>query len=179
MPKNTKLLIIPDEMVMSKIYFLREQKVMLDFDLAKLYQVETGQLNRQVKRNIYRFPDDFMFRLNKEEFENLRCQIGISSWGGSRYLPMAFTEQGVAMLSSVLNSPTAIEVNIQIIRVFTKMRALLMTHKDILLQLEKMEKKLGKHDEQIALVFTYLKKLLNPPQPARPRIGFRRKDEKD
>lgn len=179
MPKSEKIHIITDELVMNKIYIIRGQKVMLDFELAKLYQVETKQLKRQVNRNSERFPDDFMFQLNKGEYENLRCQIGTSSWGGARYLPMAFTEQGVAMLSSVLNSPTAINVNVQIIRVFTRMRALLLTQKDILLQLEKIEKKLGGHDEQIVLIFDYLKKLLTPLQPPRTRIGFRRKEEKD
>ncbi len=152
---------------------------MLDRDLAGLYHVETRILNQAVRRNIGRFPEDFMFQLTKEELENLKSQIVISSWGGRRYMPMAFTEQGVAMLSSVLNSPAAIAVNIQVIRVFTRMRALLLTNKDILLQLEKLEKKTGRHDEQIALVFEYLKKLLtSPPQPRR-RIGFRRKDEED
>ncbi len=151
----------------------------MDQDLAKLYHVETRRLNEQVNRNKERFPEDFMFQLTRDEYENLRSQIATSSWGGTRYMPMAFTEPGVAMLSSVLTSSTAIRVNIQIIRVFTKMRALLLTHKDILLQLEKMEKKIGSHDEQIALIFGYLKKLLNPPQMSRPRIGFRRKDEMD
>ncbi|MBK7123628.1 MAG: ORF6N domain-containing protein [Chitinophagaceae bacterium] len=152
---------------------------MLDSDLSALYQVETRRLNEQVTRNKERFPEDFMFQLTGDEYEKLISQFATSSWGGRRKLPYAFTEQGVAMLSSVLNSPTAINVNIQIIRVFTKMRALLMTHKDILLQLEKMEKKMGSHDEQIALIFGYLKKLLTPVQPPRQRIGFRRKDEKD
>ncbi len=179
MAGKTKIPVIPDELVITKIYLIREQKVMLDFDLSILYKVETKRLNEQVNRNIDRFPGDFMFRLTKREYENLRSQIATSRWGGTRYMPLAFTEQGVAMLSSVLNSPTAIAVNIQIIRVFTKMRALLLTHKDILLQLEKMEKKLGKHDEQIALVFEYLKKLLSPPQEPRRRIGFRRKEEED
>jgi len=186
MPENAKIPIITDELIMSNIYFIRGQKVMLDRDLAKLYKIETRTLNQAVRRNINRFPEDFMFQLTTKELENLISQIVISSlpagksgWGGQRKLPYAFTEQGVAMLSSVLNSPTAIAVNIQIIRVFTRMRALLMTHKDILLQLEKIEKRLGNHDEQIALVFGYLKKLLNPPQPDRTRIGFRRKDEKD
>jgi hypothetical protein len=179
MPKNTTPLFVTDELVMNKIYLIRGQKVMLDQDLAILYHVETKRLKEQVNRNKERFPEDFMFQLTKDEHEILRSQFATSSWGGTRYIPMAFTEQGVAMLSSVLNSPTAISVNIRIIRVFTKMRALLMTHKDILLQLEKIENKLGKHDEQIALVFTYLKKLLTPPPPVRTRIGFRRKDEKD
>ena len=141
MSESTKPLIIPDELVMNKIYLIRGQKVMLDSDLSTLYGVETRRLNEQVNRNRERFPDDFMFQLTRDEFENLMSQIATSSWGGRRKFPYVFTEQGVAMLSSVLNSPTAIEVNIQIIRVFTKMRALLMTHKDILLQLEKIEKK--------------------------------------
>lgn len=109
---------------------------MLDKDLAALYGVETKYLKRQVKRNLERFPEDFMFELNAEEFETLRRQIGTSSWGGSRYAPMAFTEQGIAQLSGVLNSPRAIAVNIQIIRLFTKMREVLSTHKELLLQLE-------------------------------------------
>ncbi|HKC35946.1 MAG TPA: ORF6N domain-containing protein, partial [Chitinophagaceae bacterium] len=126
-----------------------------------------------------RFPEDFMFQLTDKEFANWKSQIVISNSErmGLRKKPLAFTEQGVAMLSSVLNSETAIAVNIQIIRVFTRMRELLLTHKDILLQLEKIEKKLTGHDEDIALIFQYLKKLLNPPQPPRPKIGFRRKDE--
>ncbi len=118
-----------------------------------------------------------MFRLTKEEFENLKSQFATSRWGGGRKLPLAFTEQGVSMLSGVLNSETAIRVHIQIIRVFTKMRELLLTHKDILLQLEKMEKKLTGHDEDITLIFKYLKQLLNPLQQPRPKIGFKRKEE--
>lgn len=165
---------------MSKIYLIREQKVMMDFDLAELYGIETKMLKRAVKRNMQRFPPDFMFELSQDEQTSLRRQIGTLKRGEhSKYKPYAFTEQGVAMLSSVLNSPAAIAVNIQVIRVFTRMRALLLTHKDILLKLEKIEKKLGKHDEQIVLVFEYLKKLLSPPQPVRTRIGFRRKDEED
>ncbi len=177
MAKTIKAILIPDEVVINKIYLLRKQKVMLDEDLAELYQVETKRLNEQVKRNIQRFPEDFMFQLTAQEFENLKSQFATSSWGGRRKLPYAFTEQGVAMLSSVLNSETAIRVNIQIIRVFTKMRELLLTHKDILLQLEKIEKKLTSHDEDIALIFEYLKQLLHPPQTPRRKIGFRRNDE--
>ena len=163
-----------DEKTMSKIYSIRGKKVMLDFDLAELYAVETKQLKRQVKRNPERFPKDFMFELNAKEFENLRSQIGTSSWGGTRYLPMAFTEQGVAMLSSVLNSSTAIDVNIQIIRIFTKMKEMLLTNKDILLKLHKIESKLIGHDDDIKLIFEYLKKLLSPPPiEPRKRIGFK------
>lgn len=155
---------------------------MLDRDLAELYQVETRVLNQAVRRNIERFPEDFMFELSSQEWESLRSQfVTLKSGRGqhSKYLPFVFTEQGVAMLSSILNSETAIGVNIQIIRVFTKMRELVLAHKDILLQLEKIEKKLSKHDEDILLIFGYLKQLLNPPQPPRRKIGFRRRDEKD
>jgi|SRR5579859_1131326 len=180
MAKSRSALIIPDEILMSKIYYIRGYKVMLDEDLAELYEVETKQLKRQVRRNIDRFPEeDFMFELTREELENLRSQIGTSSWGGSRYMPMAFTEQGVAMLSSVLNSARAIKVNIQIIRIFTRMREMLLTHKDILLKLEQLESKVTGHDEDIRIIFGYLKELLNPPQEPRPRIGFRRANEKD
>lgn len=181
MPVSNKMPVITDELVITKIYFIREQKVMLDFDLARLYGTESKRLKEAVRRNTERFPEDFMFVLTEQEWTFLRTQIASLNSRGKhpKYMPYAFTEQGVAMLSSVLNSPTAISVNIQVIRVFTRMRALLLTHKDILLQLEKIEKKPGNHDEQIALVFSYLKKLLNPPQPVRTRIGFRRKDEKD
>lgn len=181
MTEHTKMPYIPDELVMDKIYLIRRQKVMLDFDLAKLYSTEAKRLKEAVRRNIERFPEDFMFSLTEKEWISLRTQFASLKSRGQhpKYPPFAFTEQGVAMLSSVLNSPTAISVNIQIIRVFTKMRALLMTHKDILLQLEKIEKKMGNHEEQIALIFDYLKKLLTPIQQPRQRIGFRRKDEKD
>jgi len=177
MAKNKQTLIIPDELVISKIYFIRGQKVMLDRDSAELYQVETRVLNQAVQRNIHRFPKDFMFQLTEKEFDNLKSQIVTSSWGGIRKLPFSFTEQGVAMLSGILNSEVAIKVHIQIIRVFAKMKELLLTHKDILLQLEKLEKKLEGHDAQIQLIFKYLKELLNPPQPERNPIGFRTRRE--
>jgi ORF6N domain len=178
--KATKTLMIPDELVINKIYIIREQKVMVDRDLAELYAVTTSNLNLAVKRNKDRFPDDFMFQLTKEEFQGLILQFAISKKagrGGIRKLPYAFTEQGVSMLSGVLNSETAIRVHIQIIRVFAKMRELLLTHKDILLQLEKIEKKLTGHDEDIQLIFKCLKQLLTPPQSPRQKIGFKRKDE--
>ncbi len=168
---------VPDELLLSKIYLVREKKVMIDNDLALLYGIETKHLKRQVKRNRARFPADFMFQLTRDESSNLRSQFGTSSWGGSRYLPLAFTEQGVAMLSSVLNSEIAIAVNIQIIRLFTKMREMLLTHKDILLQLEKIEKKLVGHDQEILLIFHHLKQLLDPPQTARRKIGFIKQEE--
>jgi phage regulator Rha-like protein len=183
MAKAIKSLMIPDELVMNKIYLIRGQKVMIDKDLAELYSVETKRLKEAIRRNISRFPEDFMFELTSAEFESLRTQIATLKKGRGqhpKYMPFAFTEQGVAMLSSVLNSETAIRVNIQIIRVFTRMREMIMTHKDILFQLEKIEKKLSGHDEDIQLIFKYLKQLLTPPEHlTRQKIGFKRKDEAD
>lgn len=150
----------PDKVIISKIFEIKGLKVMLDSDLAELYQVDTRRLNEQIKRNEERFPDDFMFQLSKEQWENLISQNATSSWGGRRKLPYVFTEQGIAMLSSVLNSSVAIKVNIQIIRVFTKMRELLLTHKDLLLEMEEIRKKVGSQDEKIELVFKYLKQFI-------------------
>ncbi|GGB02934.1 hypothetical protein GCM10011511_27770 [Puia dinghuensis] len=152
---------------------------MLDEDLAELYEVPTGRLNEQVKRNIDRFPEDFMFQLTEDEFKNLKSQNATSSWGGRRKVPSAFTEHGVLMLSSVLNSKRAVAVNIQIMRIYTKMREMLMTNQEILVKLEQLERKVDGHDENIQVIFDYLKQLLNPPQEPRLRIGFRRKDEQD
>ena len=132
---------IPDEIITNKIFVIRDKKVILDQDLAELYDVETRRLNEQVKRNLERFPADFMFKLSIKEFENLKSQFATSSWGGRRKLPYAFTEQGVAMLSGVLHSERAIKVNIQIMRVFTRMRKLLETHKAILKKLDDLEKR--------------------------------------
>ena len=167
-------LFTPDERIINKIYLLRGQKVMPDEDLAELYGVETKQLKRQVRRNTDRFPEDFMFELKAGEYENLRSQFGTSSWVEFRYMPMAFTGQGVSMLSGVLNSPVAIQVHIQIIRIFNKMREMLLTNKDILLKLELLEKDVKNNKKDIAIIFDALKKLLNPlPQPPRKRIGFK------
>jgi hypothetical protein len=171
--RKQNLNIIPEEAIINKIYLIRGQKVMIDYDLAGLYRVETKQLKRAVKRNIERFPDDFMFELTQKEIQNLRCQIGTSSWGGSRYSPMVFTEQGVAMLSSILSSQQAILVNIQIIRVYTKMRELLLTHQDILLRLEQFEKQVEKNSDEIKLIFETLKQLLKSPQEPRRQIGYK------
>lgn len=173
---------VTETQIVNKIHIIRKEKVMLDQDLAELYDVETSYLKRQVRRNIDRFPEDFMFELTKEEFENLRSQNGTSSWGGTRYAPMAFTEQGVAQLSSVLNSGRAIQVNIQIIRLFTKMRNLLLSHHELFLKIEKMEHLLTNHDQDIAVLFDYLKKLLNEDkqkksQDTRKRIGFKKDEE--
>ena len=172
-----------EEAIISKIYLIRGQKVMIDRDLAELYGVETKQLKRQVKRNISRFPSDFMFELNDEEFQDWRSQFGTSNEAdkmGLRYAPYVFTEQGVAMLSSVLNSERAIKVNIQIMRIYSKMREMLMTNQEILLRLENLEGKIIKSDTDIQLIFKYLKQLLTPPeQSKRSRIGFKRRDEED
>jgi cell shape-determining protein MreC len=170
--------ILPDETILNKIYIIREKKVMIDRDLAELYGVDTRVLNQAVKRNLKRFPDDFMFQLTDEEFRNLRSQIVTSSWGGSRFRPMVFTEQGVAMLSSVLNSERAISVNIQIIRMFTRMRTMIESHKDILRKLEQLEKKDLVLDEKVNLIFEYLKELEQSKQEEtdlkqRKRIGFK------
>ncbi len=165
--------LLSEELIISKIYLIRDRKVMLDKDLAELYNVETKVFNQAVKRNMERFPADFMFQLTTEEYENLRSQIVTSSWGGSRYLPYAFTEQGVAMLSSVLKSETAIQVNIQIVRLFTKMRELIFANKDILLKLADLEKKMVASEDDIKIIFSYLKELLQAPNPPRNKIGFR------
>jgi len=171
--------IIADEVIVTKIYYIRGHKVMLDEDLAELYEVPTKRLNEQVKRNVGRFPEDFMFQLTENEFEILRSQNATSSWGGRRVPPYAFTEHGVLMLSSVLSSERAIKVNIQIMRIYTKMREMLSTHTDILLKLEQLERKVDGYDEDIQLIFMHLKRLIDPPQEPRPRIGFRRKGEQD
>lgn len=164
---------ISDEVITSKIYLIRGQKVMLDRDLAELYGVTTGNLNKAVGRNIKRFPDDFMFELDKEEFDNLRSQFDTSKWGGTRKPPKAFTEQGVAMLSSVLNSDRAIAVNIQIIRVFTKIREVLTDTLNLKLEIEEIKKKLTDQGKNIELVFSYLDKLIEKKEAPRKRIGYK------
>src|SRR5882762_4408720 len=151
---------------------------MLDIDLAELYEVETRRLNEQVKRNIGRFPKDFMFHLTEKEWANLMSQNAISSWGGRRKMPFAFTEHGVLMLSSVLNSQRAIQVNIQIMRIYTKLRNMLSTNQEILLKLEQLERQTVQNTGDIHQVFEYIKQLLIPvEQSERRRIGFRRQDE--
>jgi phage regulator Rha-like protein len=181
MTQTTKSMILADAMISNKIYLIRGKKVMIDRDLAELYGVETKVLKQAVRRNMNRFPPDFLFEMNTKEFEDWRSQNVTSKEDrqGLRYAPFCFTEQGVTMLSCVLSSERAIAVNIQVIRVFAKMREMLLTHKDILLKLEQIERKVFGHDEDIQLIFKYLKQLLNPPAEPRPRIGFRRADEKD
>ena len=145
--------IIPQEIIEKKIFLIRGHKVMLDKDLATLYGVTTGNLNKAVSRNIDRFPDDFMIQLTDEEFKNLIFQFGISSWGGTRKLSRVFTEQGTAMLSSVLKSKRAIHVNIAIMRVFVKLKEILSTHKELSGKLTELENKIERHDEEIHTIF--------------------------
>lgn len=167
-------LAVSDNLVMNKIYFIRGEKVMLDRDLAELYGVATKALKQSVKRNIKRFPKDFMFELNIKEAANLRSQIVTSSWGGERYLPMAFTEQGVAMLSSVLNSDRAISVNIQIMRIFTKIRQTLADTTELRLGIEELKRKTENNTKNIELVFQYLDELLDKKSnPKRRKIGYK------
>ncbi|MEW6104270.1 MAG: ORF6N domain-containing protein [bacterium] len=156
-----------------KILFVRGLKVMLDRDLAELYGVTTGNLNKAVKRNLGRFPLDFMFQLTKEEFNDLIFHFGISRWGGTRKLPYAFTENGVAMLSSVLNSERAISVNIQIMRVFTKIRQMVASNEELRKRIEAMERKHEKYDQQFKIVFDAIKSLLAIPAKEVKKIGFR------
>ncbi len=170
---------IPLERITQTILLIRGQKVILDQNLAALYEVETKALNRAVKRNLDRFPDDFMFQLSAEEFENLRCQSGTSSLrsqndtssrGGRRYRPYAFTEQGVAMLSSVLRSDRAIHVNIEVMRAFVRLRQLLASNVDLARKLAALEQK---YDKQFKVVFDAIRELMAPPEPKKKRpIGF-------
>ena len=172
-------LLVPDEIVMNKIFLLRGQKVMIDEDLAELYGVPTKRLNEQVKRNIDRFPKDFMFQLTNDEFINLKSQFATSSWGGRRALPYAFTEHGVLMLSSVLNSDRAIKVNIQIMRIYVRIREMITLNAEILQRLEEMESKLSKNDQKVMAIFDYLKQFeaLKQQQEKyknRTRIGYKK-----
>lgn len=164
MPK-TALQIVSQEYIASKIHYIRGEKVMLDSDLADLYEIPTKVLNQAVKRNIGRFPEDFMFQLSDREFENLKSQIVTSSWGGRRTPPYTFTEHGTLMLSSVLSSQKAIDVNIVIIRTFVKLREILSVHKDI-------AQKLSEHDKHIANLYDHLERLLRLEHNSKNPIGY-------
>ena len=173
---STEISLIPDDVVINKIYFIRNQKVMLDRDLAELYSVDTKRLNEQVKRNLSRFPEDFMFQLSEIEFQNLKSQFATSSWGGIRKLPYVFTEHGVLMLSSILNSEKAIQTNIQIIRIFTKIRQMLVDTTELSLDVEKIKKKIDNQGKNIELVFQYLDELLEKKdtKKEREKIGYKK-----
>src|SRR4030043_11814 len=167
------------EVIEQRILLIRGQRVMLSTHLAELYNVETRVLNQAVKRNIARFPQDFMFQLTEEEFSNLKSQIVISSWGGVRRgRPYAFTEQGVAMLSSVLRSKQAVKVNIEIMRAFVRLRQMLSSHKELASKLMELERRVGEHDEQIVAIFEVIRRLMTPPETPRKRIGFEVKEKR-
>ncbi len=161
--------VLPVERIERAILVIRGQRVILDEDIAALYGVETKTLIRAMKRNVERFPLDFMFQLTLEDVENLRYQFGTSSWGGRRYLPYAFTEQGVAMLSSVLRSDRAVRVNIEVMRAFVRLRHLMTSHADLIRRLDELEQK---HDAQFKIVFDALRQLMAPPGVPSRRIGF-------
>jgi hypothetical protein len=174
-------MMIPVEVIMSKIYIIRGQKVIFDKDLAELYEVETKALKQAVKRNMDIFPEHFMFELTEDEFANLRSQIVTSSWGGQRYLPFVFTELGVLQLANVLKSVRARKMSVRILEVFVKMREMLATHKEILFKIEKIVEKMDEHDDQLLLIFKYLEQLEQSRQQQeklteRKRIGFRQDD---
>ena len=164
---------IPVEIIEKKIYIIRNQRVMLSSDLAELYCVETRALNQAVKRNIERFPEDFMFQLDDNEFKNLKSQIVTSCWGGMRRAnPYAFTEQGIAMLSRVLKSDRAIKVNIEIMRTFVKIRKMISQHKDLADKLTQLEIKTEKHDKDIKAIIDAIRQLMTPPEKTKRKIGF-------
>ena len=177
MPKKNES-VIPDSLIISRILVVRGKKVMIDRDLAELYGIETFRLNEQVKRNSKRFPKDFMFQINTKEKEAIiKVYKHLEPLKFSRTLPFVFTEHGAVMLASVLNSDTAILMNIQIVRVFTKMKELLLSNKDILFKLERLEKDVTENKQDIAMIFEALKQLLNPQKQKRTMIGFLRKED--
>jgi len=172
--------IIPADRIAHLIFVFRKQKVMLDSDLATLYGVSTGHLNRAVKRNAARFPPDFTFQLGAEEADFLKCQFGISKpgrGGRRRSRPFVFTEQGVAMLSSVLNSARAIKVNIAIMRTFVRLRETLETNREFTRKFDELERRVGKHDEEIAAILESIRQLMAPPKKPRREIGFHVREE--
>ena len=173
MTKSKSTLIkVTEEKIVEKVYLIRGMKVMLDKDLAEMYGVEVRTLNQAVKRKIQRFPDDFMFQLTEAEWQNLKSQFVISSWGGLRSRPYAFTEQGVAMLSSVLNTERAVKVNIAIMRAFVKLREALETNRELARKFSELEKRVGKHDDEIGAIIDAIRQLMAPPKKPAREIGF-------
>ena len=181
--KKNVVKVIPDDTIIRKIYVLRGQKVMLDMDLAVLYEIETKRLKEAVRRNIERFPEDFMFELNAKEYNSLRTQFATSNRGGSRYMPFAFTEQGVAMLSGVINSPKAIDMNIAIMRAFVETRKLVLSNKKVAEQIKTLFERIGEHDVQLAAIYDAMENLMDEKLDEkvekqqwaeRERIGFKK-----
>jgi len=176
--EKDRLNAISHEVIVSKIYQIRGKKIMLSSDLAELYQVETKALNQQVKRNISRFPKRYMFRLSKEEYASLRSQyVTLKRGQHSKYPPFAFTEHGILMLSSVLKSERAEKVNLQIVDTFIELNKFLLDHQDLLIEMEKIRKKVAGQDEKIEIIFSYLKAFIKEKETPRVRIGFKRKGE--
>lgn len=176
--RNKTAVVISDDVIVNRIFTIRDKRVMIDSDLGELYGVSTKRLNEQVKRNLRRFPHDFMFKLTRQEKQYLIQTVPhLNKIKFSSSLPFVFTEHGAVMLASVLNSKVAIGVNVQIVRIFTRMRELVLAQKDILLHLEKLEKKVSKHDQDIVLLFRHLRGLLNPKAEPIRRIGFRQRQE--
>ena len=176
---SSEQIAIPEEVVMSKIYKIRGEKVMLDRDLAELYGVETKRLKEQVRRNIERFPEHYMFELTMKEVNALRSQFATSKKGrgGTRYLPMVFTEHGILQLANALRSGRAIQMSIRIIDVFMRMREMLLTQKDLLLEMEEIRKKVSGQDERIELIFNYLKQFIQEKEAPREKIGYKLPNE--
>lgn len=165
--------LLPEQEIIGRIYLVNNQKIMLDFDLALLYEIPTKRINEQVKRNIDRFPEDFMFQLSQKQWENLRSQIATANHEKRRNLPFAFTEHGVLMLSSVLSNQKAIQVNIQLVRIFTKMRDMLLSQKNIIDQIEKLTNRLEHQDEKIDGVIRYLQRFVKETNTERQQVGYK------
>ena len=164
---------LPTVPIDNLILEIRGQKVIIDADLARLYEVETKRLNEQVKRNMDRFPEDFMFQLSEEEFLVLKSQFATSSWGGRRSLPYVFTEHGAIMAASVLNSPRAVEMSVYVVRAFVSIRTHILQYKELSQKVSELEAKLGKHDENIVSIVNALKLLMEPPKAKKKEIGFK------
>lgn len=180
---NKNIIMLPDEVIMNKIYLIRGKQVMVDKDLAELYETETKVLKQAVRRNVDIFPEHFMFELTEEEFKNLRSQTVTSTWGGQRYLPFVFTEHGILQLANVIRSPRARKMSVRIIEVFIKMHEMLQTHKELFQKLSDLEMKFAEHDNKILVIFEYLKQLEKAKQEEleqknRPRIGYKQNKKK-
>lgn len=169
---NESLAALSSQALAARIVVIRGQRVLLDADLAQLYEVETRRLNEQIKRNMGRFPLDFMFQLTSEEFENLKSQFATSSWGGRRKLPLAFTEHGAIMAASVLNSDRAVEMSVYVVRAFVQLRAVLLDHKALADKLAALERRVSHHDNSLAEVIDAIRALMAQPKPANRTIGF-------
>lgn len=165
---------LPEIPVDNLILEIRGQKIILDSDLASLYEVETKKLNQAIKRNLERFPEDFMFQLSEDEFANLRSQFVTSSWGGRRYPPYAFTEHGAIMAASVLNTPKAVEMSVYVVRAFVKLRTLALQYKELTRKLAQIEERLGEHDTAIIEIVNTIRQLMEPPEAKKKEVGFRR-----